>query len=64
MPEKLRSWVWKLIHQFLKLTTFTAVFVLVIGRDHYSIDVVLAYYVTTRTFWIYHELCAAVRLFQ
>ncbi|XP_023335720.1 phosphatidylcholine:ceramide cholinephosphotransferase 1 [Eurytemora carolleeae] len=29
---------------------------LLIARGHYSIDCILAYYVTTRMWWIYHTL--------
>ena len=29
---------------------------LLLGRGHYSIDVVLAYYVSTRLWWVYHSL--------
>ena len=28
------------------------------ARGHYSVDVVLAYYVTTRVWWVYHTLAA------
>ena len=27
---------------------------LLLGRGHYTIDVVVAYYVTTRLWWLYH----------
>ena len=27
---------------------------LLLGRGHYTIDVVIAYYVTTRLWWTYH----------
>lgn len=33
-----------------------------ISRGHYSIDVVIAYYVTTRVFWIYHTLACNQKL--
>jgi shingomyelin synthase len=32
---------------------------LVIARKHYTLDVVLAYFVTSRTFWAYHSVLAA-----
>jgi len=34
----------------------TGVLMLLLGRGHYSIDIVLAYYVTTRVWWVYHSL--------
>ncbi|KAL0281036.1 UNVERIFIED_CONTAM: hypothetical protein PYX00_002152 [Menopon gallinae] len=33
-----------------------------IARGHYSIDVIIAYYATTRLFWIYHTLASNVKL--
>merc|ERR1719266_2721185 len=37
----------------LALST-AGVVMLLLGRGHYSIDVLLAYYVTTRVWWFYH----------
>ena len=34
------------------------IFALVVARGHYSIDVLLAYFVTSRIWWIYHTLAA------
>uniref|UniRef100_A0A915Q6T0 Sphingomyelin synthase-like domain-containing protein n=1 Tax=Setaria digitata TaxID=48799 RepID=A0A915Q6T0_9BILA len=36
--------------------TFLAVFCILLARKHYTIDVVLAYCLTTRVFWTYHSL--------
>ena len=32
---------------------------LVVARGHYSIDVILAYFVTTRLWWIYHAMATS-----
>jgi hypothetical protein len=40
----------------LSLTT-GAILCVFISRQHYSVDVALAYYITTRLFWTYHSLC-------
>lgn len=36
--------------------SIVAVFMVLLARGHYTIDVIIAYFVTTRTFWIYHTL--------
>lgn len=33
-----------------------------ISKAHYTIDVVVAYYVTTRLFWIYHTMANNMEL--
>ncbi|KAH9376384.1 hypothetical protein HPB48_001771 [Haemaphysalis longicornis] len=38
------------------------VFLVLLSRGHYTVDVVIAYYVTTRVFWIYHTLANNVSL--
>lgn len=35
--------------------SFSGIIMLLISRSHYTIDVVLAYYITTRLFWAYHR---------
>lgn len=37
-------------------SAFLATFCILLSRKHYTIDVVLAYWLTTRTFWSYHSL--------
>lgn len=45
--------------QFLKklalLNALVGMVFLLISHSHYSIDVLLAYFITTRTFWTYHQ---------
>ncbi|CAG0882197.1 unnamed protein product [Cyprideis torosa] len=45
---------WWFVHYFAALVVLVGVAMLAYSRAHYSIDIVLAYYITTRTFWIYH----------
>jgi len=45
-----------LLHWASFLTSLCGVVFLLIGRGHYTIDVLLAYYVTTRVWWLYHTL--------
>ena len=33
-----------------------------VARGHYTVDVLIAYYVTTRLFWIYHTLANSAAL--
>jgi shingomyelin synthase len=36
--------------------TVTGVITLLFARGHYSIDVLIAYWITTRVWWIYHTM--------
>jgi len=45
-----------LLHWVSFFTSLTGIIMLLIARGHYSIDCLLAYYVTTRMWWIYHTL--------
>jgi shingomyelin synthase len=45
-----------LLHWASFFTSVGGVIFLLLARGHYSIDVVVAYYVTTRLWWIYHTL--------
>ncbi|KAJ1521385.1 hypothetical protein ONE63_003060 [Megalurothrips usitatus] len=50
----------KRLFQLLSWLSFVssgvAIFMVVLARGHYTIDILIAYFVTTRTFWIYHTL--------
>lgn len=50
-PEKLYC-----LAQLCYCATFIAVPCILLARKHYTIDVILAYYLTTRIFWTYHSL--------
>ena len=41
-----------------------AVICVLISRQHYTVDVVFSYYITTRLFWTYHSLCLEKQMFQ
>ncbi|CAL8074797.1 unnamed protein product [Orchesella dallaii] len=45
-----------LLHWASFLVSLTGIIMVLISRGHYTIDVIIAYYVTTRIFWIYHTL--------
>lgn len=47
---------WFLLHWLSFCTTVTGVLTLLFARGHYSIDVLLAYWITTRVWWIYHTM--------
>ncbi len=47
---------WFLLHWLAFCTTLTGVICLLVGYGHYTIDVVIAYWVTTRVWWIYHTM--------
>lgn len=46
-----------LLHWLSLCTTLTGILTLLLARGHYSIDVLIAYWITTRLWWIYHTLC-------
>ena len=56
MPSRCRTIAWKLFHALLFCCCFGGVICVIISRGHYLIDIILAYYVTTMVFWIYHTL--------
>lgn len=40
----------------------TGILMVLIAHGHYTVDVIIAYLVTTRLFWIYHTLANNVYL--
>ncbi|XP_035506771.1 phosphatidylcholine:ceramide cholinephosphotransferase 2 [Scophthalmus maximus] len=48
-------WMWW-YHGFCWLLCASGVICILIGHEHYSIDVVIGYFVTTRVFWWYHTM--------
>ncbi|XP_039276655.1 phosphatidylcholine:ceramide cholinephosphotransferase 2-like isoform X2 [Nilaparvata lugens] len=51
-----------LLHWASALTSFVGVILVLLARGHYTVDVLIAYYVTTTIFWIYHTLANHVQL--
>ncbi|XP_064457925.1 phosphatidylcholine:ceramide cholinephosphotransferase 2-like [Ornithodoros turicata] len=47
---------WKLLHIFYLLLSSVGIIMVLLSRGHYTVDVVLGYYVTSRVFLIYHSL--------
>jgi len=45
-----------LVHWASWLVSLTGIVMVLIARGHYTIDVLIAYYATTRIFWMYHTL--------
>ncbi|MED6289680.1 Phosphatidylcholine:ceramide cholinephosphotransferase 2 [Characodon lateralis] len=48
-------WMWW-YHWFCWALSISGVICILVGHEHYSVDVVVAYFVTTRTFWWYHTM--------
>ncbi|KAF7283024.1 hypothetical protein GWI33_001581 [Rhynchophorus ferrugineus] len=46
----------RFIHWLYWILGFIGVGMLQLSHGHYTVDVIIAYYVTTRIFWIYHTL--------
>jgi shingomyelin synthase len=53
---------WYLLHWASWLMGAVGVLMVLIAHGHYTIDVIIAYLVTTRLFWIYHTLANNVYL--
>uniref|UniRef100_F1LAD0 Phosphatidylcholine:ceramide cholinephosphotransferase 1 n=1 Tax=Ascaris suum TaxID=6253 RepID=F1LAD0_ASCSU len=49
---------WKPLHFFSLMVSMAGVVLLLISRGHYSIDVIISYWISTRVFWTYHTLAA------
>jgi len=56
-----RLWV---LHWFYVLSTFAGVCFLMLGRGHYSIDVLIAYWITTRLWYLIHSMASYAPLKQ
>merc|ERR1712240_456641 len=56
------TWCW-LLHWLLWLIAISGVLMLMVSRGHYTIDVIIAYFVTTRL-WFMHNAIIANRHFQ
>lgn len=56
-------WMWW-YHWFCWLLSASGVICILIGHEHYSIDVVIGYFVTTRLFWWYHTMANTQALRQ
>ncbi|KAM9335379.1 phosphatidylcholine:ceramide cholinephosphotransferase 2 [Symphorus nematophorus] len=48
-------WMWW-YHWFCWLLSASGVVCILVAHEHYSIDVVIGYFATTRTFWWYHTM--------
>lgn len=53
MPRRFRALVY-----VSKLIAFVGPVCILAARKHYTLDIIIAYYITTRVFWIYHSLVA------
>ena len=51
-----------LLHWISFLLSLVGICALIVARGHYSIDVLLAYFVTSRLWWIYHTMATNTNL--
>ena len=47
---------WFLLHYTFFISSSLGVIFLLLGRWHYSVDCIIAYWITTRVWWMYHHL--------
>lgn len=47
---------WRPLHWLSWTITFLGVVFVMLAHGHYTVDVLIAYYVTTRIFWMYHTM--------
>lgn len=45
-----------LLHGFILCAVLSALVFMLLGRGHYTLDVLVAYWVTSRVWWVYHTL--------
>lgn len=62
LPDSPKNYV--LVHWAAMINAMVGVAMVLLAHGHYTIDVVIAYYVTTRLFWVYHTLSNNVTLKQ
>ena len=53
---------WFFLHYTSFFTSTSGVIFLLLGRYHYSVDCVIAYWITTRIWWIFHTLAQTERM--
>jgi shingomyelin synthase len=49
---------WRPLHWLSWLVTCLGVVFVMVAHGHYTVDVLIAYYVTTRVFWMYHTMAS------
>ncbi|XP_011305541.1 phosphatidylcholine:ceramide cholinephosphotransferase 2 isoform X3 [Fopius arisanus] len=52
------------IHWLVGITSFVGVIMILVAHGHYTVDVIIAYWVTTRLWYIYHTMANNVQLKQ
>lgn len=57
MPKMTSSSIfWAVFHAIILASSLVGVILILIARGHYLIDVLIAYFITTSTFYIYHTI--------
>ncbi|KAI6170308.1 hypothetical protein M3Y98_01226100 [Aphelenchoides besseyi] len=53
---------WQFLHSICAAASIVGVLCLIVSRGHYTIDVIIAYWITTRVFWQYHTMTSFATL--
>lgn len=60
MPAEVKaiSLAWWFADFLLYTCSLVAIVLLIVARSYYLIDILIAYYISSRTFYIYHTICS------
>jgi len=50
---------WWIYHYLVQIVAIIGVLCILVAHEHYTIDVIIAYYVCTNHFWSYHTLASS-----
>ncbi|CAG5097678.1 Oidioi.mRNA.OKI2018_I69.XSR.g15182.t1.cds [Oikopleura dioica] len=49
---------WWVYHYIVQIAAIIGVFCILVAHEHYTIDIIIAYYIVSNHFWMYHTMAA------